>query len=279
MARTPRYDEDEDDAPWLAEVEPDRRSRTMVPRRRLAWGAVLVVLLLAVIVGGVAYIMTREREGGSSQVAATNPAELPLIPAPPGPYKVRPSDDGGMTVEGTDELIYEASEGGTPGGAIDVGGLAEEPLSRPGGDAVATDPTLPAAIPPARGPQDLLPPGVQMDTSPPPAATPPVALPRVLRPLPPKPAADPKVEPARAAAGSASLQLGAFSSGGAADAAWKSLSGRYAYLGGLRKVVGTTSRDGKTLYRLRATGVADAATAADLCARLKVAGEECLVAE
>ena len=46
-------------------------------------------------------------------------------------------------------------------------------------------------------------------------------------------------------------------------------------LGGTRNLV----CDGKTLYRLRATGVTSRAQAKDLCGRLKVAGEQCVIAD
>lgn len=280
-----RVRDDEDDAPWLAEVEREPRGTTVAPRGAVIWVAALVVLLIAAIGGGLWWILTQPREnGGSVQTAAVDPTTLPLIPAPTEPYKVRPSNAGGMSVEGEGSLIYSAGEGGTPAGAIDVGSLAEDPMARPGEPSAATDPELPTAIPPARGPTDLLPPGLTADKPTPKPVAPveplpaPVVLPKSLKPLPPKPAADTKSETAPPAGGNASLQLGAFSSSAAADAAWKSLSGRYVYLAGLRKAVVPVKRDTSTLYRLRASGIADAATAADLCARLKVAGEECLVA-
>jgi cell division protein FtsN len=95
----------------------------------------------------------------------------------------------------------------------------------------------------------------------------------------PKPITPPDaVKPAPVAAGTGTtLQLGAFSSAAKAEAAWTSLSGRYTWLGGLTKRIEPVARDGATLYRLRASGSADSATAAANCARLKVAGEACVV--
>lgn len=88
-----------------------------------------------------------------------------------------------------------------------------------------------------------------------------------------KPAPAPKpAEPAPAASGGATIQLGAFSSPAAANAAWKALSGRFTYLAPMGHSVTPVANDGKTLYRLRASGP----DAANLCGRLRVAGESCV---
>jgi hypothetical protein len=80
--------------------------------------------------------------------------------------------------------------------------------------------------------------------------------------------------PAAPSAGGVSIQLGAFSSQASADAAWKSLSGRFATLAGLTQNVVTAPKpSGGTVYRLRASG----ADAAAVCSKLKVAGESCVV--
>jgi cell division septation protein DedD len=74
------------------------------------------------------------------------------------------------------------------------------------------------------------------------------------------------------AAGGATIQLGAFSSQAGANAAWKAMSGRFRYLAPLTHSVVPVQSGGKTLYRLRASGPG----AADICGRLKVAGESCV---
>jgi hypothetical protein len=79
-------------------------------------------------------------------------------------------------------------------------------------------------------------------------------------------------EPAAPAAGGATVQLGAFSSQASANAAWKAMSGRFKYLAPLTHSVVPVQAGGKTLYRLRASGPG----AADVCGRLKVAGESCV---
>lgn len=86
-----------------------------------------------------------------------------------------------------------------------------------------------------------------------------------------KPAPAPKAATPEAAGG-ATIQLGAFSSPAAANAAWKALSGRFTYLAPLGHSVTPVASGEKTLYRLRASGP----DAANLCGRLRVAGESCV---
>ncbi len=80
-------------------------------------------------------------------------------------------------------------------------------------------------------------------------------------------------QPARPAAGGATIQLGAFDSAAQANAAWKAMSGRFKYLEPLSHSVMTANVGGKTYHRLRASG----ADARDVCRRLEVAGESCIV--
>lgn len=72
--------------------------------------------------------------------------------------------------------------------------------------------------------------------------------------------------------GGGTIQLGAFSTGAAATEAWKALSGRFGYLEPLAHSVIPVQSDGRTLYRLRAGGP----NAANVCDRLRVAGESCV---
>jgi hypothetical protein len=88
-------------------------------------------------------------------------------------------------------------------------------------------------------------------------------------PASPKQAATPA--PAAPAAG-ATVQLGAFPSAAAAEKAWKALSGRFAYVAPLSHNVVAAQVGGKTWYRLRTSGP----DAANICGRLRVAGENCL---
>ncbi len=99
--------------------------------------------------------------------------------------------------------------------------------------------------------------------------------PAAAAPAPKQPAAPaPAPAPAPAASGPA-IQLGAFSSQAAAAKAWSALSGRFAYLAPLSHSIVPVSAGGRTLYRLRASG----AGAANVCGRLRVAGETCVTVE
>lgn len=92
-----------------------------------------------------------------------------------------------------------------------------------------------------------------------------------------KPAAGKQAPAALAAApqlasGGSSIQLGAFSSEASANNAWKALSTRFAYLEPLTHSVIPVQTGDRTLYRLRANG----AEAANICGRLRIAGETCV---
>jgi hypothetical protein len=95
-----------------------------------------------------------------------------------------------------------------------------------------------------------------------PAQTPPQA----------KPAAPAKAVPVAPAGPGGTIQLGAFSSSGGANTAWKALSSRFKYLAPLSHSVIPVSVNGRTLYRLRASGPG----AGSACAKLRVAGETCV---
>ena len=73
------------------------------------------------------------------------------------------------------------------------------------------------------------------------------------------------------------VQLGAYPSESSANAAWDRFSKRFSYVGALGKVVQPVASNGKTLYRLR-VNAGSANQAADICGRLRVAGESCFVA-
>ena len=167
--------------------------------------------------------------------------EPELIAAPEGDYKVKPADPGGMKVKGEGDTAFAASEGVEPKGAINVDAMPEAPVA-----------PQPKAQQPAA------------QSAPASKAAAPAPAPKAAAPAAPAPAA-----------GGGMIQLGAFSSQAAANNAWKALSGRFKYLEPLSHVVTSTQSGGKTLYRLRASGPG----ASNLCARLRVAGESCVVVD
>ncbi len=158
-----------------------------------------------------------------------------LIAAAEGPYKKRPDEAGGMKVDDKASTSLAASEGSDPKGNINVNAVPETPLV-----AGPKAPQQPAAAQPKQAPAPAAPAPKQAPAAP-------------------------------AAAGGVTVQLGAFSSNASAESAWKALSGRFKYLAPLSHSVTSVTVGGKTLYRLRASG----ADAANLCGRLRVAGESC----
>ena len=166
------------------------------------------------------------------RTGGTAPSGPEVIEAEKGDYKVKPADPGGMKVEGSGETSFAASEGEEPSGKLNMDAVPETPVERP----------APAPAPP------------------PTKAAPPKAA-----PAPAPPTSEP-------VASGPSIQLGAFNSAAIANSAWKSLSTRFKYLEPLSHNVTTVTVDGRTFYRLRASGP----DATALCGRLRVAGEKCI---
>jgi hypothetical protein len=171
------------------------------------------------------------------RTGSSGPAGPQLIEAEKGDYKVKPADPGGMQVEGSGETSFAASEGAQTTGKLNMDAVSEAPVERP---------PAPAPAPPAA-------------KAPPPKAAAPA----------PKPAPPPAPTPV---ASGPSIQLGAFNSTAIANSAWKSLSTRFKYLEALSHNVTSATVNGRTFYRLRASGP----DAKALCNRLRVAGESCI---
>jgi cell division septation protein DedD len=260
---------DEDRLPWLEPVE-DEGGDEGVSAGRLVAGLVVALVALGLIVGGVYWL--KQRADGS----AGNGADPTLIAAQPGAYKVKPTEPGGMDVKGQGDSSYAASEGADPDGKIDLSAIPEAPISRDTGKPAPQQAT-PAPVP--AKPVEVAkatPAPAPVKTVPVPAAKPaPVVAPKpeVAKAAPPKPAPVKEEKAAAPSSGGGSIQLGAFSSEAKANEAWKSLSGRFGYLGALSKSVVPVTANGKTVYRLRASGGQGSA----ICSKLKIAGEACVV--
>ena len=234
--------DDEDRLPWLEPVEEEPEEGGISTGRLILW-AVAALLLIGMVVGG--YFWMRGNDRAASGEGA-------LIEAPDSYYKERPAAEAPATRD--DEIVYSASKGDDLNSMIDISGAAETPVNvdRPPAAAPASPPAAKAAQPRA--------PAAKAATGP--------ALPKAVK-APPKP---PEEAPAPSSGGS-TIQLGAFSSPAKANAAWKSLSGRFSFLSGLTQSVAPVQSGDKTLYRLRASG----GNAGDLCGRLRTAGESCSV--
>lgn len=266
-----RFDDVDDQdgpLPWLEPVQVEEEPSETYVSRNLLIG--LVALFLALLGGGIWLLY--DYFGPSADYSDRI---VPLVRAPDAPYRVPAGTAGDVPIDGEDARAFDVAAGLEPSAPIDLDAVPEAPLPRAqlsaeAGDAtpapapasVATPPaTAPAA---AAAPKNILPPKV--------AAAP------IVKPAPVVKATPvPSGKAAPAAGGAYGLQLGAFSSGAKADAAWKTFSQRYSYLAPLQKQLQPLARDGKTLYRLVATGAGSKAEADKLCAKLRVAGESCMV--
>lgn len=233
---------DEDRLPWLDTVEADEPSGPGAGRV-VAFVLVGLALLAALIFG--LYRM---------QTPRTSTAEGELIAAQEGDYKVRPDDPGGLKVKGEGDSAIAASAGSAMNGAIDLRAVPEAPITRQRVPAPAAATVTAGGSPATR------------------AAVPAAAAPlRAQRPM-----TAPSASVPGAASGGALVQLGAFPSEGSANTAWSAIAKRFGYVATLGKSIQTATVNGRTVYRLR-VNAGSANAAADICGRLKVAGESCFV--
>jgi cell division protein FtsN len=228
---------------------------------------------------------------GASLPPAINEAPIaaPAI-APPAPAKPTPAQIAAEKAE-KDRLAKEAAAAKK----AEAARIAEEKrlqqlaAAKPAPAPVIETPA-PAATPPsaAQGRPDasgrptlltpptfdLTPPGSGTET-PVASATPPASTRSEVVPdeTPAVPAA------AAPASGAFVVQIGAFNSAEDAAASWKRIQGAYSSaLGGASPEIRQTEVNGKTKYRLRATGYADRNAANNACNRLKSAGQACFIA-
>ncbi len=126
-----RLDLADDDAalPWLdtGDDEVEARSPSILPY------ALMALLALAALVGGIWWATNRST---ASEVVADGS----VVAAPPGPYKVRPSDPGGKEFAGTGDVAPVIAEGGTREGQ-----LAQRDAPRPAIERATASPAPTAA--------------------------------------------------------------------------------------------------------------------------------------
>lgn len=236
--------EDEDRLPWLEAADGFEEDGEVSPARLL----VMVLgglLLIGVVLGGLWWV----QNGGTRSKGE-------LIAAQEGDYKVVPKNDRSKAFEGEGDASFSASEGAEPAGRVDPTRMPEEPAVTPAereaaAKKVAADKAAATKAATKAAPADK---------------AKPVAAPV-------KTAEAPEAAPAP---GSAMIQLGAFSSDAAAAKAWTNLSKRFAYLAELNKSVSPAKVGDGTVYRLRVSA-GTAANAKNLCGKLRVAGENCVV--
>jgi hypothetical protein len=161
-----------------------------------------------------------------------------LIAAPKGGYKESPATPGGKTFEGEGDAAFAESEGKEVAVKIDPAKAKEASAPAPGMTTPVVDKPAPATAPAAGK----------------------------------APAKAPAIP-----AGAAFVQLGAFSDSAKAEQAWTALGKRFGAISGSRKRVAEgTGEGGRKVFRLQAVA-ANSAEAQQLCAKLKAAGENCIV--
>jgi cell division septation protein DedD len=274
-----------DGLPW---IEPSANGayeeEPLISRTTLLAGLIGFLVLLAAVIGLVYWFMTRDQSGAATEIANSG-GDAELIRAPEAPFKIRPDDQGGVSVPDQDKTSLAEAGGDAPDLSGTVGSTTEDPLPPPlpePGPEPMTEPPVPVppapvAKPPvaaAPKPPVAKPPVVAAATPKPPVATPkpPVVAPPVAKPAAPKPA--PAV-----ASGAYVLQLGAFSSRDRAMAGWSDYQSKYSALGGLSADVQSIQSGGKTLFRLRASSLSSESAANAKCAEIKSQGLNCIVAK
>lgn len=219
---------DSESLPWLEAVENEDGPRAISARKMLV-GLILVLLAGAVVAGTMFWIGRQDPAPGGAPE---------LIRAEPGPYKIKPTDPGGLDVAGESETAYSTSAGEDPDAALDVRKLP--PDMKP----------LPVETPQEATPPKKIPPNEVKEPAPDEAAAP-------------------------ATPSGPTIQLGAYASTVKAETAWRLLSGRFPEVAALDRLILSANVGGKSVYRLRASGTSEQTRAA--CAALKAAGESCLV--
>jgi hypothetical protein len=174
--------------PWLVPVEDEDEPRGVSATRMIA--ALAVVVLAGLIVAGTFFWL------GRRDTAASGPPVL--IKAPPGPYKVKPPNPGGLDISSESQTAFETSAGEDKNSQLDLNKMPETPVAKP----------------PKEQPKTL-----------PPNET--------KTPVPAQTAPEPK-----ATGGSGSVvQLGAFANQAQAERAWAALSARFPSVAGLSKMI------------------------------------------
>lgn len=237
----------------------------------LLWAGVLVLLVAA---GAAIYVATR---GGGE-------GEVPMILADGSPLRVRPAEPGGYRVPNQDIEAYPGARSRQREGERRVEVLLPppeepKPLPRPAPPSPAAAPAHAAAPPIGEPPataaaSTATPPdaAVRPASAPPTTVAPPAPPPRTAPPEAPRPA------PATPAAGSVSVQLAAVTAEAQVQPEIARLRARLAQELGSRPLAASRiDRDGRPLWRIRAGGFPDEASARAFCETVRAKGMGCLV--
>lgn len=180
---------DDGQLPWLQAVEDEDEPRGVSARKMLA---ALGMVLIAVLLVAATFFWLGRRD-----TAVNGPPEL--IKAPPGPYKVKPPNPGGLDIQGESETAFETSAGQDTDSQLDLSKVPEAPVAKPPKEQ------------PKAAPQ------------PPPAAE--TKTPAKAEPAPPT------------VAHGSIIQLGAFANQAQAERAWTALSARFPSVGTMSKLI------------------------------------------
>ncbi len=107
--------------PWLEAVDDEDGPSGVSGRKML--GALLVVLIAAAVVAGTFFWLGRH-----DPVGIGGPE---LIRAEAAPYKVKPTDPGGLDVAGESGTAFQTSAGEDTDAQLDLDALPEQPVARP----------------------------------------------------------------------------------------------------------------------------------------------------
>ena len=233
--------------PWLDSADDvDHQSQDT---GRMAGFVALGLLALAALIGGVYWVSHTQTPSAQ--------ADGSLIEASKTPYKVEPANPGGKTFEGTGDSSYKVSEGKRPdgsSGAANAGAKAADAKAAAEAKSGAgkTAEAKPAEAKTAEG--------KTADS----------------KAIESKSAAAKPAAAGAASQGGVGVQVGAFSSHAAAEAAWSKLSAQYSALSGHSHRIVEGKADIGTVYRLQALAN-DAGAASALCGTLQSAGLHCQV--
>lgn len=256
---------DEDRLPWLEAVE-DEDDGGGVAVGKLIAAVVAALVFIGLVVGGVFWLRERKPAGSGE-----------LIAAPEGDYKVpaQGADTNGMAVEGEGDAAYAASQGQEVNSTINPAIGPEAPVA---GVSVDVSPVRTTNLPPSQAAQQPGAPAkpatasAQTASAQPSKPAKPLSQPEQLLPqAKPAPATAAPAAAARPGMGGGTIQLGAFNSQAIATAEWSRLAGQFSELGKLSRSITTVEVNGKTLYRLRASGIG----AREACKAIKAAGKPC----
>lgn len=259
--------DDEERLPWLEPVDDFDEENQASPARLLAM-VLGGLILIGAVLGGLWWYQNGGPRGDGE-----------LIMAEAGAYKIPPTSDGAKVFEGEGDAAFAASEGMVTGGIVDPNRLPEEPAVTPEAREAAAEAAKHAeaeALAAARAASELAKNNADKSEAAKQAAAKVAAE---------KATAEQAATARRAAAeeaaprpptSSGTVQLGAFSSEGAANKAWTTLSSRFAYLSDYNRTIAPAKVGDKTVYRLR-VGAGSSSQANALCQKLRVAGEGCVI--